>query len=693
MKIENTDTVTLTNEKKTRILEFHFCLYILSALKQNPNFIDLVTASCCLSLSAISDSYFRPRLSNRHLIDDRSPAETAHSDFGDMPPASKSKSKDKRTGKEPTKASGKFAGPANGDGIPSNGNGELNGHSVGTGGEFDANSNNGSWSGESEEQKDKSASQSTRQESVPGAESDKREKIRQKNERKHQRQKERRAQELHEKCCGYLMSRKLERLSQQLVAMGFSAERATMALIINEGKVNQSVAWLIDEGAEEAEKDKQRDQNVGAKGNLKIDISEELARMADLEVRYKYSKQEVERAVVACEGDIDQAAETLKTQKQEPPACHLKPEENGYLAKTLPKPSSSVSTASYLRDEKDFNYARTVVTAGMVPDNSKNSVQMPLRRAQPQSDWAKPQQIVGPAAEKRWPVLGTSSQAISPVASPLQVSQQLLKAEARHTVTGGESRSTQQIGTVREPVTVMRRQQPPSATAFVVTSIATSTHTTVPSWHTSGGSDFTSNGVVGQSPGSKSFISNNASPNQLYQQQALAGNNSLDSILHAKTNGALSKLATSSTLAPASSLGLFSSTMTPSIPSGSSSPLDWSNFYDMRQIDYANIDWSLDRSSALSPPSMQQGALWSVGGMGLSSRNGNHVLESGNGTAIPNPGPMMRVSLSNGSGLGMAIPPAGAMGEWSSPFEENDIFSLPRQFVSSHSMYEDRRGL
>uniref|UniRef100_A0A7N0SX96 UBA domain-containing protein n=2 Tax=Kalanchoe fedtschenkoi TaxID=63787 RepID=A0A7N0SX96_KALFE len=686
-----------------------------------------------------------------------------------MSPASKSKSKDKRSGKEPTKTPGKVTGSANGSGIPSsaynpflgsfhalelessssasviqsNGrfrsideNGELNGHSVGTGGEFDVISNNGSWSGESEEHKEKSASQSTRQESIPGAENDKREKIRQKNERKHQRQKERRAQELHEKCGGYLMSRKLEHLSQQLVAMGFSAERATMALILNEGKMDQSVAWLIDEGAEEAEKDKQRDQTIGTNGNLKIDISEELARMADLEIRYKCSKQEVERAVVACEGDIDKAAETLKTQKQEPPACPLKPEENGdpptpatygvkhsstttqYIGKAPPRPSSSTSTASYPRDEKDFNYTRTAVTAGVSPDNSKNTVQQPLKRAQQRADWAKPQQIVSHVAEKRWPVLGISSQVTSPIASPLQVPQ-LLKAEGRYAVTGGESRNAPQIGTLREPVTVM---QPHSAKAVVGTSIATSTHTPVPSWHPSGVSDFASNGVVAQIPSSKGFSSNNVSPNHLYQQQqqlmyqqqqALAGNSSLDSIRHGKTNGALSKLATSSTLTPASSLGLFSGTITPNIPSGSSSPVDWSNGYDMRQIDYTNIDWSLDRSAALSSTSMQQGSLWSVGGIGLSSspytRNGSHVFESGNGMALPRPGPMPVSSSSNGSngsGSGMTILTAtptggggetinlsGAVGEWSSPFEEKDMFSLPRQFVSSHSMYEDHRGV
>ncbi|GJR46054.1 UBA-like protein [Tanacetum coccineum] len=67
--------------------------------------------------------------------------------------------------------------------------------------------------------------------------------------KRHQRQKERRAQELHERCSGYLMSRKLEGLAQQLVTIRFSYERATMAIILNEGKVEQSVAWLFEGGA------------------------------------------------------------------------------------------------------------------------------------------------------------------------------------------------------------------------------------------------------------------------------------------------------------------------------------------------------------------------------------------------------------------------------------------------------------
>ncbi|KAJ6346815.1 hypothetical protein OIU76_003487 [Salix suchowensis] len=137
----------------------------------------------------------------------------------------------------------------------------------GTVSEFDSVSNNGSSSGESEDIKEKIAN-STRQETIPGLDSDRREKIRQKNEKKHQRQRERRAQELHDRCSGYLISRKLERLSQQLVAMGFSHEQATLALMLNEGRVEESVNWLFEGSEEEA----QRESKLERDGDLKIDI-------------------------------------------------------------------------------------------------------------------------------------------------------------------------------------------------------------------------------------------------------------------------------------------------------------------------------------------------------------------------------------------------------------------------------------
>ncbi|KAJ7299739.1 hypothetical protein O6H91_01G036300 [Diphasiastrum complanatum] len=173
-------------------------------------------------------------------------------------------------------------------------------------GEYDSVSNNGSCSGESEDQTQ--AIPKEKQSGSPGLGpgSEKRDKIRWKNEKKHQRQKERRAKDLKDRSTGYLMSRKLEILAEQLVSMGFPSDRATMALILNEGHVESSVAWLLEGGDEQVKEGWKID------GDLKIDISEELARIAELEIRYKYQRIEVERAIVACQGDVDKAAEWLR---------------------------------------------------------------------------------------------------------------------------------------------------------------------------------------------------------------------------------------------------------------------------------------------------------------------------------------------------------------------------------------------
>ena len=176
--------------------------------------------------------------------------------------------------------------------------------------ELECMSNNGSCSGESEDLKERHASGKAGFNGGIVGGADKREKVRGKNERKHQRQKERRAQELRDKCTGYLMSRKLESLSQQLVAMGFSQERATMALIFNDGRVEQSVAWLLEGGESQV----QEDWNAGT--NPKIDISEELGRIHEIENKYKFSRPEIERAIVSCEGDLNKALESLRTQCQ-----------------------------------------------------------------------------------------------------------------------------------------------------------------------------------------------------------------------------------------------------------------------------------------------------------------------------------------------------------------------------------------
>ncbi|CAG7891523.1 unnamed protein product [Brassica rapa] len=178
----------------------------------------------------------------------------------------------------------------------------------------DSVSNNGSWSGDSEDHKEKTtaAPPSAKQEAT--IDNEKREKMRLKNERKHQRQKEKRAQELHERCCQFLMSRKLEVLTQKIIAMEIPHhEKATYALMLNEGKLEESVNWLLDVGGASVE-DKKLDPSFGS---LKIDISEELGRILELEAKYKWSKQDVERAVVTAEGDVERAEESLRRQKQD----------------------------------------------------------------------------------------------------------------------------------------------------------------------------------------------------------------------------------------------------------------------------------------------------------------------------------------------------------------------------------------
>ncbi|CAJ1958729.1 unnamed protein product [Sphenostylis stenocarpa] len=223
----------------------------------------------------------------------------------------------------------------------------------GTVSEIDLVSNNDNFSGESEDPKEKVGN--IRQDSVPGSGNDRREKIRLKNERKHQRQRERRAQDLHNRCCGYLMSRKLESHVQLLVSMGFSSDRAMLALMLNDGKVEESVSWLF----EASEAHTRSISNVGLTANLKIDVSQELVQISDMETRYNCSKQEVERLVVACEGDLLKAEDTLKSQNQESSSVtQLKPEEESAQINDLMRlqgfPSVPVSTQPR-QNEGDFN--------------------------------------------------------------------------------------------------------------------------------------------------------------------------------------------------------------------------------------------------------------------------------------------------------------------------------------------------
>ncbi|XP_068659647.1 uncharacterized protein [Aristolochia californica] len=653
-----------------------------------------------------------------------------------MPPASRSRSKDKSSGraaaKEQHKASSKpTSQPANGGSTvpasaynpvsgtfhtletlptaslppPPQSNGrfrnidETDEHSgtssLGAGAEYDSVSNNDSCSGESEDQKEKTGNNTPRPETIPGADNDKREKIRQKNERKHQRQRERRAQELHERCNGYLMSRKLEALAQQLVAMGFSSERATMALILNEGRVEESVAWLF-EGGEEVAAAEQRGSYLDSGGNLKIDITEELAHIADMEVKFKCTKQEVERVVVGCEGDLGKAAESLITQKQEPVAAPPKPEETGdpvavsnskvvsLPAQTAPRTlqvkavATSPVTIQQRRDERDFNYTKVAVGPAVASPETVNRNLQSLRRSQPKAatEWVRPQQVLNPP-EKRWPSMNSSNPSVSySLASTLQVAPLPAKTEApRYVVMGSsEGKNMQTGGTVREPVIMMQRPQSVNVAKqnHPTTSLGASSPIT-PGWHQNGvsGVDLIKvNGGLGHIQTTSMTTSNPVSQQYYHHQsqyQPFASSPVESPGWGSSWNTATGSSSSASVAVPSSSLGLFTgwgSTVT----SGPSSPLDWSMGGSMLECDYTNIDWSLEATSSTSSSS---NGLW----MGLASYVKNsRTCDSGwSASSMIGGANMMRPSGIQGlheGGVGADTGPPSSAGshDWTTPF-------------------------
>ncbi|PHT98890.1 hypothetical protein BC332_32195 [Capsicum chinense] len=674
---------------------------------------------------------------------------------------------------------------------------DLSGHSYGAGGEYETVSNNGSLSGESDEHKEKTSNLPLRQESFSAADNDKREKNRQKNEKKHQRQKERRAQELHEKCNGYLMSRKLEALAEQLVSMGFSSEQATMALILNEGKVEESVAWLF-EGGEEAYEYEEQGLDTG--DNLKIDISEEFARIADLENRFNCSKQDVERAVVACEGDLGKAEDVLRSQKQEvPPSVLLKPEKTSApptmcndklhptmgndklhpsagkdklpigaaqnLPRVLVKPSSS-STIPAKRDDKVFGYTK-VVPAGPSMDPGSKNIPL-LKRDQPELDWGKSNQVSVPV-DKKCLNSGENPSISFSLSSSVEVSVPAPKTETRYVAVENELKNLQ-IETVKEPVTVMQRTPSVNARHTPTSNVSSSLPgTVVPFLSNNIVGTMTPNGMIPHIPVTRSLSMNGFSTNQLFNQlhhqqhqqpEQLVSScgthespgTSWGNSLWSRTVGALQTQPTAAATSP----GLFSNLGTNSTY-GLLSPVDWSTgSRPVMQVDYKKIDWSLHGSlpssgvdwslhggssssgadwslhSGLSSPgvdwslhggSSSSGVDWSLDG-GSSSSGIEWCVDrgsvwSGTGDTWPtnqpttdslmqhyNPdyeafyrGPeksTARPVLSNE--IDVCIPglqngvstaetaAAGASGVWTSPFEERDLFSLPRQFISPPSL-------
>ncbi|KAL9386440.1 hypothetical protein Peur_019564 [Populus x canadensis] len=574
----------------------------------------------------------------------------------------------------------------------------------GTVSEYDSVSNNGSCSGESEDIKEKIIN-STRQETIPGLDSDRREKIRQRNEKKHQRQRERRVQELHDRCSGYLMSRKLERLSQQLVAMGFSHEQAILALMLNEGRVEESVNWLFEGSEEEA----QKDSKLESGGNLKIDINEELAQISAMEMRYKCSKQEVERAVVACEGDLVKAEETLQPQKQEPPATPPRQEytaDTNNLRRLHEKhvPVTSV-TAQQRMNERDFNYKTAIPVPTYSEPGSRNL--QPLNQPKPLADkrWGAtgsspafsssmgPSMQVAPPSTKLDVQLGFtegvgttgSSSAFSSSMGPsMQVAPPSTKLGVQLGFTGNERKNVQQI--VREPVSPQSMNAKQNTVPY-----ASATPSVTAGWYSNnvpGVEHMRSNVKLlsNQSTGSLGLV--NQSSQQFYHpvsykqnpfpysgpvnytSNGLGGTRSPSLTVPSQLQGSYGKTTASlPSLAAPSSLGLF--TGWGSAGTLGSSHVDWNTGGLMSEFDYTSIDWTLD-SNMLSSKS---NGLW----LGLSSllRNTSSTRTSSTNSSF--------LSGLRDSGVAKETSSSAGSREWTSPFAGKDIFSLPRQFVTSPS--------
>lgn len=514
-------------------------------------------------------------------------------------------------------------------------------------GDFDCASNNGSCSGESEDTKDKSTGTAPRVDSVPGCDIDKREKIRQKNEKKHQRQKERRAQELHERCKGYLMSRKLETLAQKLVAMGFSADQATMALIHNEGCLEESVAWLCNFDGSEETKQQLADQQSGA--NLKMDITDELAKIVILEAKFKCTKQEVERAVVSSEGDLEKAEEALKTQKQESATAASKPEASGdssglvnkqqvMLAQNPARPQtngfSSVGTQQMRRDEKDLNYKLLL--------NGSGPKEPAVKGFQPLATPIKPdlvrQQFFQP--EKRR--LNANSVPSVPyvTSSPSPVAVPQMKAETRHLVAGSEMKSAMHNGSLRESVVVMQRPQ----SAAAKQSLPSTSHSMFASepssreWYLNGAPsvDMMLNGGLGHGLRNMSLDNVNSAKQFMHanHQQSFVPNPV--ELAANGWGGTWGSGGTSSSQTGASSHGMsFRGGWNSSESSSTISHPDWRTNAPA-PCDYTSIDWSLD-TTLINPAAKSEwlSDTWSTmfmggrstrpsGNLGVAGMNGLH---------------------------------------------------------------------
>ncbi|KAI3518326.1 hypothetical protein L1887_06930 [Cichorium endivia] len=435
--------------------------------------------------------------------------------------------------------------------------------------------------------------------------------------------------------------------------MGFPLERATMALIMNEGRVEESVAWLFESGEDSGD---HREHHLDTSGNLKVDISQELAQIGEMEIKFKCSKQEVERAVVACEGDLQLAAENLiKLQKQESPAVPGggKPSLPVTPATTKVQSKRNLSSGALpiqKPDDKDLNYPTMAAPAGrLVAESGTKNIQL-LKKAQPVSDWAKPTS----APEKRWPVNGLSN-GLSPSGS-FSLAAPPPSPPSKTEILGNEIKNLQ-LGSV----VMMQR---PQSKQIPTTSMSPSSSSHFSDWN-SGEPPLNrmNSGGLSHMPTTTTTRSFNNSIGNQYDQFHY----------QYRHQSPPQQYIPPPTLAAASSLGLFSGLGSPAAAAGAAH-VDWNGDWSS-QFDYTNIDWSLKRIP--SPSSLRPNGMW-MGSSGSGSKVAVRPV-AGNGFHHP-----------DGVGVGVvgggSEAASGGSREWTSPFEEKDLFSLPRKFVSSPTL-------
>lgn len=519
---------------------------------------------------------------------------------------------------------------------------EAHSGSSGTGPENDDSvSINGSFSGESEDTKEKTAS------NIIDAE--KREKIRLRNEKKHQRQRERRAQELHERCCSLLMLKKLESLSRQLVAMGFTSDRASVALKMNDGKLEESVVWLL-EGNTEVNR---KSTNQASERALNIDITDELAQIEAMETRYGWPKKDMERAVVSSEGDLQKAEEMVRRQQQESLLPSNKSEETTN-SNTVPQLEKlpALDSMQQLKCERDQNYPNigTIHSEPVSKYSNVNGVSdgswHPLASNLPRNTFPQSASILTRQS--------TSANAV----------------DAGRSFTGSVPNNIQLTG-LREPLVMMQRPQYNSTRQVQQSTSISSPETGYESLISGGNAQLNQSWL---SIGARNVHQQQQTNYQAdYMRQDPSANLSETSRRQLGNSG--SKNATSPSSPPLnvpSSLGLFSTRSnrhsTSSSPHVDWNHVDWYAAGQMPVCDYTSIDWTMD-SNPLSKPKSQ----WDS--FGLSSIWKNH---STTGDTLS--------GLSRGLMAGRNKPVGGSY-EWTSPFGGNDVFSAPRQFVNSSTLW------